>query len=354
MCYCLNLNRTMEWAAPEYIWMLVGLPVIAGLFVWAQRQRQAAYAHGWLPEAMRPTLQRRRHVQAAIVTVAVALLVLGLARPRMGGAEREVEQRGLDLVIALDLSRSMQAEDIAPTRLGRARSELHGVLDQLAGDRVALVVFAGTGLLQAPLTTDYAALRSLLDAADPLAMPAPGSNLEGALQAATTALDARDPSTNPAATPRAQAVLLLSDGEFHDGQVEAARARAEANDMVLYAAGLGTESGARVPIYNERGTRTDWLRSNDGSVVTTRLNATALRALPTGPGRYYELGPATGSLSPLVDDLRGLERSLIGVERFEAYYEGFWIPLALALGLLLVDAAWDPARPAFATDSAHP
>jgi Ca-activated chloride channel family protein len=342
----------MEWAAPEYIWMLGGLPMVVGLFIWAQRKRREAYAHGWISEDMRPTLRWRRQVQAAIVTMAVALLVLGLARPRMGGAEREVEQRGLDLVIALDLSRSMQAEDIAPTRFDRARSELLSVFDQLAGDRVALVVFAGTGLLQAPLTTDYAALRSLLDAADPRSMPTPGSNLEGALQAATTALDARDISTDPNAPPRAQAVLLLSDGEFHDGEVEAARAQAQSNDIALYTAGLGTKEGARVPIYNENGTRTDWLREDNGSIVTSRLNASALRALPTGPGRYYELGPATGSLSVFVDDLRGLERSLIGVERFEAYYEGFWILLALALGLLLVDAVWDPARPAFATNPA--
>lgn len=343
----------MEWAAPEYFWMLVGLPLVVGLFVWAQRKRREAYAHGWIPEGVRPTLRWRRNVQAAVVTVAGALLVLGLARPRVGGAEREVEQRGLDLVIALDLSRSMQAEDIAPTRLGRARSELRDVLNQLAGDRVGFVVFAGTGLLQAPLTTDYAALRSLLDAANPASMPTPGSNLEGALQAATTALNAADAPTNPNATPRAQAVLVVSDGEFHDGQVEAARAQATSNDIALYAAGIGTEDGARIPIHNQRGTRTNWLRSDDGSVVTTRLNNETLRALPTGPGRYYELGPATGSLSAFVDDLRGLERSLIGVERFEAYYEGFWIPLALALALLLVDAAWDPARPAFATKSAN-
>lgn len=342
----------MEWATLKYIWMLVLLPLIVGLFAWAQHQRQAAYAYGWLPEAARPAMQRRRAVQGALVTAAVALIVLGLARPRMGGAEREVEQRGLDLVMVLDLSRSMQAEDVAPSRIDRARNELHGVLDQLVGDRVALVVFAGTGLLQAPLTTDYAALRTLLDATDPASMPTPGSNLEGALQAATTALDADDPTSAPQAPPRANAVLLLSDGEFHDGEVEAAHAQAESNDIALYTAGIGTSGGAPVPVYDNSGTRTDWLRDDNGRRVTSRLNAEAMRALPTRPGRYYELGPATGSLDAFVDDLRGLERSLIGVERFEAYHEGFWIPLTLALVLLLVDAFWQPARPDLLTKSA--
>ncbi len=342
----------MEWATPAYLWMLVLLPLIVGLFAWARRKRQAAYAHGWLPESTRPTMQRRRAVQGAVVTVAVACIVLGLARPRVGGAEREVEQRGLDLVIALDLSRSMQAEDIAPSRIDRTRNELHGVLDQLAGDRVALVVFAGTGLLQAPLTTDYAALRTLLDAADPASMPAPGSNLEAALQAATTALNADDPTSAPQAPPRAKAMLLLSDGEFHSGQVEAARAEANAQNIALYTAGIGTPGGAPVPVYNNSGTRTDWLRDDRGRRITSRLNAEALRTLPTGPGRYYELGTATGSLDAFVDDLRGLERSLIGIERFEAYHEGFWIPLTLALVLLLVDAVWQPARPDLLTKSA--
>ena len=350
----------MEWAAPAYLWMLLALPLVAGLFVWAQRRRRAAYAHGLVPEALRPTLRWRRGLQGAFVTAAAALIILGIARPRMSGAEREVEQRGLDLVIVLDLSRSMMAEDIAPTRLDRVRNELHGVLDQLAGDRVGLVVFAGTGLLQAPLTTDYAALRSLLDAADPATMPTPGSNLEGALQAATSALRTDSPASAPGEPPHARAALLLSDGEFHDSQIEAARAQARAHDIALYTAGVGTEAGARVPVPSNRSARTgrsartEWLRDNSGSVVTSRLNADALRALPTGPGRYYELGAASGSLTTFVDDLRGLERSLIGVERFDSYYEGFWIPLLLALVLLVGDAVWNPARPALATNASPP
>lgn len=341
----------MEWAASPYLWMLGLVPLVVGLFAWARRRRHAAYAHGLLPERVRRAMPRRRLIQGGVLTVAVVALVLGLARPRTGGAEREVEQRGLDLAIVLDVSRSMQAEDVAPTRLDRVRSALNGVLDALAGDRVSLVVFAGTGLVQAPLTTDYAALRALLDAADPRAMPTPGSNLEAALDAALSTLNAANDPASPTALPHARAVLVLSDGEFHAGSADAARAQADAQNVALFAAGVGTAAGARVPMYNDRGVRTDWLRDDRGAVVTTRLDAAAMQALPTARGRYYEIGATAGPLAAFIDDLRGLERSFIGVERFETYREGFWIPLAVALLLLTLDAVWDPARRALLAES---
>ncbi len=328
----------MEWHSPLYFWMLLLLPVVAGLFAWAWRQRQRLYAHFPLLEATSVhNAQRRRLIQAVAVSCTIAALIVGLARPRVGGAEREVEQRGLDLIVALDLSHSMLAADVAPTRLDRARNELRRLLDQLAGDRVALVVFAGTGMVHAPLTTDYPAVSTLLDIVDPPDMPHPGTNLDGAMQAAVHALDP-DPSPDPDALPRAQALLILSDGEFHDAAIGDARSQAEAHNLTIFTVGVGTRDGARVPAFNDDGDPDGWRTDPaTGDPVRSHLDPTSLEALVTEPGQYYELGAVEGSLDPLLNDLRNLERSPIGIERFESYTEWFTVPLGLALALLLLD-----------------
>ena len=328
----------MEWHSPLYFWLLLVLPLVAALFYRARQQRSQLQAYFQIPHAVQQAMTRRRLIKAVAVVLATGLIVLALARPRVGGAEREVEQRGLDLVVALDLSHSMLAEDVAPSRLARARNEVRRVLDQLAGDRVALVVFAGTGIVQVPLTTDYAAVRAVLGTVHPDDMPAPGTNLDGALQAARHALEnaPQNPSSGrPDAPPRARALLLLSDGDFRDTHV--AQAAEQTRDIAVFTAGVGTPAGGRIPQYDDEGNRTGWMRSDTGAPITTQLHRDALQRLITSPGTYYELGPASGSLDSFVDDLRPLERSLIGMERFDAYYEWFVLPLALALGLLLID-----------------
>jgi Ca-activated chloride channel family protein len=328
---------------PTFVWALAAVPGAAWLYWRAARARQraldrfgdaalvrrlAAAVHPW-----------RRSLKAGLVVLAVAAMAVALVGPRLGTQPRTVERRGVDLVVALDVSASMRATDVAPSRLKRAKKEIRDLAGRLRGDRVGLVLFAGTGFVQCPLTTDYNAFRLFLDVAAPDRMPTPGTDLGAALDAATQAFDAARPATDSTARPgndRARVVLLLSDGENHVGDLQALRQRARDNDITLFTAGVGTSGGARIPIY-EDGRRVGVKRTEDGAVVRTRLDESALTTLAED-GAYFRVGSTSSALSDVPTALRQLETSTVAEERFAAYAELYQWPLALALLLLLAEA----------------
>lgn len=309
--------------------MLLALPLVAASYAWAAWQRRKALAQLGDPALVRrlvgPSAARRRRYQATLVVVATGLLALALAGPRYGTALREVEREGVDLVVVLDVSASMLADDVGPNRLERARNELRKLLNELSGDRVGLVLFAGDAFLQCPLTTDYGAVRLFLDAATPEAIPVPGSDVAGALERATDAL------TASASDGRARVVLVVSDGEAHSGDLDDAIARADAAGIVRFAAGVGTERGGRIPLSGG-----GFKRNGQGEVVVTQLEDASLRAVAE-EGTYFHLGPGGGALTTLADRLATLDRAVLGRDRFESYAEQYAWPLAFALLLLLVE-----------------
>jgi len=334
----------MDWLHPTYAWV-GGLAVLGAAYVlWrAHRRRQAAYeAFGdvelvWrLAGAVRSW---RRVGSAGLVLGALVALVVALAGPRIGTEPRTVERRGVDVVVALDVSASMRADDVPPSRLERAKAEIGRLASELSGSRVGLVLFAGDGLLQAPLTTDYDALRLFLNVAAPDQVPTPGTNLGAVLDPALDAFDTARPagdSTRPPDEQRARVLLVVSDGENHEGGIETLRRRAAANGVTLFAAGVGTEEGVPVPLY-ENGRRVGVRRAADGSPLQTRLDEATLRTL-AGDGAYFRVGSTASALSDLPTALRQLETTPLEGKRFETYTERFQWPLALALLLLAVDA----------------
>lgn len=333
----------MDWLHPNFVWAGAALPVVAWLFWRAARQRAAArdrFGDAALVRRLTPALRPgRRRLKAVLVGAAAVAVVLSLMGPRYGTEVRTVERRGVDLVVALDVSASMRATDVAPSRLKRAKKEIRDLAGRLRGDRVGLVLFAGTGFVQCPLTTDYNAFRLFLDVAAPDRMPTPGTDLGAALDAATQAFDAARPATDSTARPgndRARVVLLLSDGENHVGDLQALRQRARDNDITLFTAGVGTSGGARIPIY-EDGRRVGVKRTEDGAVVRTRLDESALTTLAED-GAYFRVGSTSSALSDVPTALRQLETSTVAEERFAAYAELYQWPLALALLLLLAEA----------------
>jgi len=334
----------MDWLHPTYVWALLAVPAVGGVYWWAARGRQAAreqFGDAALVAQLAPAVPAwRRRLKAGLVVLAVAALALSLMGPRFGTEVRTVERRGVDLVVALDVSASMQTQDVAPSRLRRAKNEIRSVLDDLRGDRVGLVVFAGDGFVQAPLTTDYGALRLFLDVAEPDQVPTPGTNFGAALDAATEAFAAARPASDTTARPdehRARALLVLSDGENHVGDLDELRQTARENDVTLFAAGIGTEEGARIPVY-EDGRRTGYKRNQQGRVVRSRLDEPALTRLAED-GAYFRVGATSSALGDLPTALRRLETSVLAEEQFAEYAEMYQWPLAVALLLLFVEAS---------------
>jgi Ca-activated chloride channel family protein len=334
----------MDWLHPTYVWALLAVPAAAYVYWRAARKRRAAreqFGDAGLVDRLAPAVPAwRRWLKAALVVVAVGALALSLMGPRYGTEVRTVERRGVDVVVALDVSASMRAQDVAPSRLRRAKNEIRTVLGDLRGDRVGLVVFAGDGFVQAPLTTDYGALRLFLDVAEPDQVPTPGTNFGAALDAALEAFTAARPASDTTARPgnrRERALLVLSDGENHVGDLGDLKQTARENGVTLFAAGVGTEEGARIPVY-DNGRRTGVKRDSQGRIVRSRLDEPALTRLAED-GAYFRVGPTSSALGDLPTALRQLETSVLAEEQFAEYAEMYQWPLAVALLLLFVEAS---------------
>lgn len=330
----------MSWLHPTFLWFATGGVVAALLLGWAIWQRKkSARAFGnaaivqHLAQSVRPGVRIARGV---LVVLAVTLMGLALAGPRLGTNVQEIQREGVDLVIALDVSQSMLAEDVAPNRLERAKNEIKSLIDELSGDRVGLVLFAGDGFVQCPLTTDYDAVRLFLDVAEPNLIPTPGTDFEAAFRAAAQAFD-RPAADSTRQQPRSNALLIVSDGENHMGDIDELRADAEEQGLTVFTAGVGERDGAPVPEI-QNGQRMGVKRGPDGNVVRSRLDEAALTNLAES-GAYFRIARTSSALTDLTSALNRLEKSSFGVEQFEDYDEYFQWPLALALLLLAAELA---------------
>ncbi len=333
----------MAWLHPEYLWALAAMPLAAALFLWAAWQRRKAFRRfgdGAPSRRLAAAVStRRRRWKAALVVLGVLLLGLTLAGPQIGTKLRDVKREGIDLIIALDVSLSMQAEDVAPNRLERAKNEIKKLLDDLRGDRVGLVIFAGDAFLQCPLTTDYGAVRLFLDVADPSLLPTPGTDFGAALRTAVNAFDA--PSTDEA-QPRSRALLFVSDGENHVADVDAILQEAREAGIVIFAAGVGEAVGAPIPLF--RGDRrSGYKKDPSGQVVQTHLEEAALKTLAED-GAYFRIARTSSSLQEIIKALDRLSKAEFGVDQFEEYEVKYQWPLFFALLLLLGERLFSDRR----------
>jgi Ca-activated chloride channel family protein len=224
----------ISWRDPLSLAALALGPALALFLVWAGRRRQAALAAfvaANLWPAVVPDLDpRRRTLRTALLLVAVLLIAAALGGPLWGFRWEEVKREGIDLVIALDTSRSMLATDVKPSRLARAKLAVRDLIGQLKGDRVALVAFAGTAFVQCPLTLDYGAFAESLDATDVGIIPKGGTALAAAVDVGLEALEGRE--------GKHQAIVLITDGEDHEGKVKEATAHASERGVKIFTVGL--------------------------------------------------------------------------------------------------------------------
>ncbi|MEX0822725.1 MAG: VWA domain-containing protein [Rhodothermales bacterium] len=326
----------MDWLHPTYLWALGAAPLAVTLFLWAAwKRREAIRRFGSEVVVARLSMTvsaRRRRWKAAAVTGGIVLLALALAGPRFGTELREVRREGIDLVIALDVSQSMQAEDVGPNRLERSKNEIKKLLDELRGDRVGLVIFAGDAFIQCPLTTDYSAVRLFLDVADPTMIPTPGTDFGAAFRMAMQAFQV--PTDTPDNEPT-RALLFVSDGENHVAAVDELVAEARQEGIVMYAAGVGETEGALIPT-TENGRRTGFKQDAQGEPVRTRLEEAVLQQL-AGDGAYFRIARTSSSLPRITSSFERLERQEFATEEFEEYDERYQWPLAAALILLMLE-----------------
>ena len=329
----------MKWGQVELLyWLPLAIPLAWLLFALLRRRRRAlsrlvdpamisALAPEWNPARAKARLVLRLS--------ALALLVVALARPQWGFHWEEVRRTGLDLLVVLDTSRSMMASDIKPTRLQQAKWGVRDLLRNLRGDRVGLVPFAGSSILQCPLTIDYAAFAMTLDDLYAGVIPRGGTAIEQALRTAIAAF--------PADGAADRVVLLVTDGEDHEGDPLALLPELKEKNIRVYTIGIGTLEGEMVPAGDGQGA---YFKDRQGQIVKTALREDALQKLALGTGgTYVRSAPGDTGLERVFNEsINSLKRSEQETRAAKIYEERFVWPIAAAIFLLAWEALLSDRR----------
>ncbi len=324
----------MNLGAPQMLWLLVALvlPLIV-FFWWAWRERQRLIKQ-FISARLLAILKvgvsaTRQKVRMAMIVAAVTLLVLALARPQWGFTQEEARQRGLDLVVAIDTSNSMLAEDVQPNRLARAKLAALDLARRARTDRLGLVAFAGNAFLECPLTLDDAAFSESVASLDTRTISQGGTAIGEAIDEARRAFK-KDSGNH-------KVIVLFTDGEDHDSNAEAAAEKATESGIIIFTIGIGTPEGELLRVHDEHG-RPDFIRDEQGNQVKSHLNEELLQQIARATkGFYLHLG-GTGTMDTLYDrGIAPLPKSENSARLFQRYVERFYWPLGFAIALLIAE-----------------
>jgi Ca-activated chloride channel family protein len=340
----------IRWGNPHLWWVLAAPLLAAALWVYgaaARRRKLARVGNKALVEQLTATVSAPRRLLKQLVTgLAVLLATLALLRPQFGTRPQPLRQTGIDIAIAFDISKSMLARDVQPSRLDAARGQLAELLKTLHGDRIALVPFAGVAFTQSPLTADGSAIRLYLDSLDPKMMPVGGTNLAMAINEGVRLLTSRGDKAEHRG--RSRVLLLITDGEdVETDQGEAARKAAQEaakQGIHLYAVGVGTRLGEPIPIFDEQGHHAGYQKDSQGKPIYSKLNTALLEELgrladPEHPDATHVFPfDGTDPVAPkLAEQLDGLQKTTLEQMIRHAHGEKFQYALLPAVLLLLLD-----------------
>jgi len=324
-----------RFAQPDYLYLLFVIPLLIGVFVYGRMKRTKALRQFVSDELFSRLAvdysSRKETIKATLVVTAVTLLIVGLANPQVGTRMEEVKQEGVDLFIALDVSKSMLAEDIKPNRLEKAKYEVRNLIERLSGDRIGLIVFSGEAYTQFPLTIDYSAASLLVDIVDVESVPNPGTAIGTAIAQAMKSFNLDEPTS--------KVLIIMTDGENNAGDaVEQAKEAAE-KGVRIYTVGFGSPQGAPIPIYNSAGQQVDFKRDRSGNIVLTKLDELSLQEIASiGKGKYFRATNTQDELEAIYKDINALEKREFGVKKFTEFDDKFQYFLFMAMALLLLEA----------------
>jgi len=332
----------IRWGASQYLILLIAVPIIALVMLagaWLKRRSLGRLADPALVPRLTDSWSRRwAAAKAMCLLLGLALLIVAVARPQWGEKLQVYKGRGIDIVIALDASKSMLAADVTPNRLTRAKTQIAALLDNLNTNRVGIVAFAGDAQVMCPLTPDVEAAKLFLDIIDPDNMPRPGTNIQTAVVAAASLFDP--------GVETSKALVLVTDGESLEGDPAATTRLATDEGIRIFAVGVGTTEGATIP--ESQGAGTSYKKDKDDKIVVSRLAERLLLVMAKATdGRYFR--SETINLNSLVAALDQLQKKAIGGGEYMEYEERYQYFLLAAfllifVGLLISDrrGAWFP------------
>jgi len=343
------MNDTLQFAHPIWLWLgFLSCGALGyGMVIWNRRRERdlAKLAHTRLLSQLTETFSRRRRwFKQGLWLLAFFMVFAALARPQYGSEYREVKRRGIDLVFAVDTSRSMLAEDAVPNRLERARIAITDFVDRLEGDRIGLIPFAGKAFSLCPLTLDYSAFQQSLDALTTEIIPHHGTDLASAVEEADRLFDEEGNSH--------RILILITDGEDLQGAVSEALATAKKKGMTIHTIGVGEPGGSPIPISRQGGFQ-DFIRDESGKLVKTALDEATLKQIASETGGIYApLGAGGQGLNQIYQEkLRLVPKNEMDQRLDRVPLERFEWPLAIAIVLLILEYLLDEHRRARVKES---
>lgn len=324
----------LRFANNEYFFLLLLIPLFVLFYYLVFKWKKRALARfgnlDLVKKLSQSTSRGRQIVKAVLLILGVLFMTLALARPQIGTRLEEVKREGVDIFVALDVSLSMLAEDIKPSRLAKAKHEISAFIDLLQGDRIGLIAFAGDAFIQCPLTLDYGAAKTFLDIMDPSLIPEPGTNLSAAIALAMKSFEAKE--------RQYKVLVLITDGEDHAKDTQQFVEAADKEGVVIYTVGIGSTKGVPIPLYNERGVKKGFKKDRRDEVILTKLDELALQkiALTTG-GKFYLSTTGETKLEKIFDEISKMEKKELASMKFAQYEDRFQYVLAFAIVLLVLE-----------------
>jgi Ca-activated chloride channel family protein len=318
---------------PTYFYYLAIIPVIIVLFLlvlWWKKRTQKKFSEHKLIQKLSPEKSTfKPFLKLTVFCVALFFLIISLANPKMGTKLETVKREGVDIVFALDVSKSMVAEDIAPNRMEKAKQIITKVIENLGSDRIGIIIYAGSSYPLLPITTDYAAAKMFLQNANTEMVSNQGTAINDAIERALSYYD-NDEQTN-------RFLVIVSDGEDHEeNTLELAKEAAE-KGIKIYTVGIGTAKGGPIPI-KENGRVVAYKKNNEGAVVVTQLNEQILREIANvGNGKYIDGNKTQETIETIKEVLEKAEKNEFETKQFSDYEDQFQWFVGIGLLLLIID-----------------
>lgn len=321
----------MKFASPEYFYLLIAVPVLLAVYIYSNYRRNRnlrLYGDVNLLKSLMPDVSvYRPGLKFWLSLAALVLIVITLARPQFGSKKETVTRQGIEVVIALDISNSMMAEDIAPNRLEKAKKIISRLIDKFENDKVGLIVFAGDAFVQLPITNDFISAKMFLETISPALISRQGTDIGGAI---SLAMKSFTPTEGVG-----KAIVLITDGENHEGGAEEAAKMATEKGMNVYVMGIGSLDGAPIPADGSN----DYRRDKEGNVVVTKLNEEMAQSVAqAGNGAYIRVDNTNNAEKLLNKEIDKLAKADVTTEVYTEFNEQFEFIAWLAFILLVIEA----------------
>ena len=317
----------------DFLWALLLIPALTAIFVWMVIWKKRAllrFGEWTILQRLLPGISRSRVIAKFILLMlGYGFLIIGIANPQIGSKLVEGERKGIDIMIALDVSNSMLAEDIKPSRLEMSKQAISKLIDNLGNDRLGIVIFAGNAYMQLPITTDYSAAKMFLTSIDTKIVPTQGTAIGEAIELSVGAFDDETHS---------RAIIIISDGENHEDDALDAAKKASEKGIIVYTVGMGLPEGVPIPDYNKYNQMVGYKKDRAGSTVVTKLNESMLQQIASaGKGVYVRANNSQSGLKTILEEINKLEKTKFESRMFSDYEDRFQYFIAVSLILLILE-----------------